>query len=80
MSKSKFSDDEIEKLRREATKRRRGADPKLLQMGKDFITAAYHDEPDAFRTRLKSFGINPDSEQGQAALSAYWTIRRTSRR
>jgi hypothetical protein len=71
-----FNDDEIERERRKATKRHKNVDEAKLQAAKDMLLAARTEEPEIFEARLRSQGIEPNSERGRQAMGAYWIIRR----
>ena len=79
MSESKFNSDEIERERRQASSKRKNVDYDQLEVRKQILIAARTDSPEQFEARLKSFGIDPNSARGLAAMQVYWTIRRAQR-
>lgn len=77
---SKFRSEEIERQRREATSKRANVDYDQLQAKRNLILAARTDTPEEFQIRMKSYGIDLNSERGKTVMEAYWAIRRESQR
>jgi len=77
---SKLRSEEIERQRREATSKRANVDYDQLQAKRNLILAARTDTPEEFQIRMKSYGIDLNSERGNTVMEAYWAIRRESQR
>jgi hypothetical protein len=80
MSESKFRDDEIERLRRQASGKRQNVDYDLLRTKQDFVQAARTDSLEVFQAKLTAYGVDINSDRGKTIMEAYWAIRRELRR
>jgi len=77
---SKFKDEEIEQLRRQATSKRVNVDYERQQRARDILLAARTDTPEEFQTRMTNRGVDLNSDQGRKVMEAYWAIRREQQR
>jgi hypothetical protein len=77
---SKFKDEEIERLRRQATAKRSNVDYDRQQLARDLLVAARTDTPEEFQARMTKYGVDPKSDRGHKVMEAYWAIRREQQR
>lgn len=75
-----FSDEEIERTRRQTVSKRVNVDHEQIQEKRDLIFAARTDTPEEFQARMAGYGFDLSSEQGKKIMEAYWAIRREPRR
>ncbi|HEY5329027.1 MAG TPA: hypothetical protein VIJ79_04010 [Acidobacteriaceae bacterium] len=80
MPESKFTDDDIERMRRQAVSKRANVDYDKVEARRQILFAARTDSPEEFQTRMTNRGIDLHSEQGRRVMETYWTIRRALQR
>jgi hypothetical protein len=76
MAESKFGDEEIEQVRRQAASKRHNIDYDLLRTRQNFVHAARTDSLEIFQAKLKAYGVDLNSDRGKVIMEQYWAIRR----
>jgi hypothetical protein len=76
MTDSKFSEGDIEGVRREATKKNLHEKPRHSQAMRDILDAAKTETPIEFQGRLLRLGIDLKSDQAKRIMEQYWIIHR----